>query len=409
MASTPTSTTMLPTCKTGLLPTPNDGTTADQRPGSAGTYVANAHVPSIEVTPPANLQPWLSKGVHKSAPGENEEAPRSRTENDGNHDTALDVPPAESRPPSALSLDSGYGGCFRSVSPGSERETVANRYKSAPACARDQENWSFSQDHADAAGSWSIRPQPPTRATYATQDSFRVFSGVAAPRPQPASGAIGSGRTDSYRPPIPHSATTEHQLLQSLSQLSFDGGSKYALPRTSSATSAFSSPSATPAHLRWFDQQSGNDDHYLKTTTAAESVPISFAATTTTHALPCSSSIGLNPYGTQLSFAYADEMDKFISEKFHFSPSARMGKKSESGGAVEGTSDQIRRDSATHVAAKYEWNHWNSGGGFGNLETAPIAFEDLPFAPPSRLTFLRDDPMEVRGANGSNGFDVYVR
>ena len=74
---------------------------------------------------------------------------------------------------------------------------------------------------------------------------------------------------------------------------------------------------------------------------------------------------------------------------------------------------------------KYEWNHWGAasstpvGGGGGDGGGAPTVeddkeagvtlLEDLPFAPFSRLTFLRDEAVEVRGANGSNGFDVYVR
>merc|ERR1719383_1462133 len=242
---------------------------------------------------------------------------------------------------------------------------------------------------------------------YAAHESTRVFStasSLSTPKSHPASLTVGSGRGDFYRPSLTTTSNAiDTKLLQSLNQLNI-GSSDSTMP----AASSFSSPSATPEHLRWFDPKTANDDHLKPAITSAEAAPGSLVSPTT-HALPCSSSIGLNPYGTQLAFAYADEMDKFLSEKFHFSPSARMGKKSESGGAVEGTSDQIRRDSAAHVAAKYEWNHWNSGGGFGNLETAPIAFEDLPFAPPSRLTFLRDDPMEVRGANGSNGFDVYVR
>jgi len=417
-ASTVSPSSILTSSKTGLLPTPRDAMSADQRQGSSGTYAANCHPPSIEVTPPTS-QPWSSKGAHASELFENEDARRSHNRNNGSMDLSYynsphDAPTAESRPPSALSLDSGYGGCLRSVSPGSDMESCSYRYNSASfgSSARENESRSFSSAQAGAVDCWSIGQQSSIHvpsSAYAPTDSSKALSTSSAPNAHVANAAIGSVIADSSRSPAPCSAYSEHQLLQSLNHLSIGGGSKYAAVRSSCSSPAFSSPSATPAHLRWFDPRGSHDDQ-LNIVTLAESAPISFSSTTTTHALPCSSSLGINPYGTQLIFAHANDMEKFISDKFHFSPSARMGAKAESAGAVEGASEKIQRDSAANAAAKYEWNHWNSnGGGLGSVETAPIALEDLPFAPLSRLTFLRDDPMEVRGANGSNGFDVYVR
>ena len=86
-------------------------------------------------------------------------------------------------------------------------------------------------------------------------------------------------------------------------------------------------------------------------------------------------------------------MDKILADRFGFTSPKEAG---------------------SGYAVKNEWNHWSSNkpvGGDVVEEGKATGFnlEDLPFAPFSRLTYLRDEPVEVRGANGSNGFDVYVR
>jgi len=107
------------------------------------------------------------------------------------------------------------------------------------------------------------------------------------------------------------------------------------------------------------------------------------------------SRLGLNPYGTSLSFTPHDQMARILDEKF---PSSEKSK------SLYGPNN---------AGTKYEWNHWNNGDNKDSFHADEDHFlldlKNLPFAPFSRLTFLKDDPMENRGLNGSNGFDVYVK
>ena len=378
----PTATTTASSSIAGLLPTPAVSLANRDLQGHG---VAPSPGPVIEVTPPPT-QLW-SAGIAASAVD-----PENHGSSNNNNSNNL-VACVDSRPPSGLSMDSGYGGSalgsVRSVSPASDldagnNDADADRLKSGvvDAIGGDHGYGGSKQRPLRAVGFAPNLPESDFR--------WKPFSASPAAQETAAAPAIVSGECQ----PRTTSFTAEDgRLVNAFSHMNMSSGVGSQWP-------------VGPEHRP--DNFNNNINNGPEIGVGPGFPPSSFP-------------LGLNPYGTNLAIAYSDHMECLLADKFSFSLSARHGRRWEAG-SVSGSggvwSDKMRRDSAAAASAnsaiKYEWNHWSNScnvdvEGGADAMAALTGGKELPFVPFSRLTFLRDEPMDVRGANGSNGFDVYVR